>query len=209
MSPRLISGALVLIMIVGVPLAGASTVEAQTNPTATPTPTPTNTPTATATVMHAWQGYLLIEFNPAEPTLSKGVDEELEKRIREAFSQLAPERSSWPPYALQVGPCNLAKTACIVEARFDRMPDLAMVADRLGSRTATDRKAMVEAIKLTLFALGGTWEESQAACLEYLTTNAKDWQPEEPMEGEPGTREEPGPVEQAPGDVEPIEGVQG
>jgi hypothetical protein len=172
----------------------ASTVEAQGDDKATATPT--LTPTETQAVIHAWQGYVLVEISAATSStveaFSRGVDADLELRIREAFSQLAPERSSWPPYALQIGPCNLARTACIVEARFDRMPDAATVADRLGARLGTDRKSVEDSISLTLFAAGGTWEESQAACLEYLTTNAKDWQPEDPMMGgEPGTIEEP------------------
>lgn len=189
-----IAGLVGLILVVMLALA-ASTAEAQVKPTATPTLTPT------ATAVHAWQGYLLIEFNPAEPTLSRGVDVELEKRIREAFAQLAPERSSWPPYALQIGPCNIARTACIIEARFDRMPTLDSVADRLGSRLGTDRRTMSESIRLTPFAPGGTWQESQAECLKYLEENAKEWQP--PMEMDPGTIEEPR-TEEPP--AAPVEG---
>jgi hypothetical protein len=187
---------LTLIILWGILAGSNAIVQGQEKATATPTGTPTPTQTATATIVHAWQGYVLVEFTSTSTVeaLSKGMgDVDLTARVREAFAQLAPERGSWPPYLLQIGPLRLDGQAVIVEGRFDRMPDAATVADRLGSRLGTDRKSIEESLTLTLFAPGGTWEESQAATLRYLEENAKDWQPPMDERGLPveEPREEP------------------
>lgn len=147
--------------------------------TATPRPTetlpPSVTPSPTAVVVYSWHGYGMIEIvSPAE-TLTRGFDVELMPRIREALSFLAPTRGSWPPYLLQIGPCRLDGLACIIEARFDRMPTQETIADRLGSRLDMDRGSVSGSLRLTLFAPGGTWEESHRAVTAYLIEHTREW----------------------------------
>jgi hypothetical protein len=157
-------------------------------------PTETQAPTEilTATFTGAWHGYILIEWSAQfttmlqrpRPTLTpcKGCPEPppdatailTTDPIGEAMNQLAPSHGNWPPYLLQVR-YSLDGLKAIVEARFDVQPSQEDIINRLSGRSGV-LPAQMGTVTVIVFAPGGTWQESQQACLEYLNKHVVDWQ---------------------------------
>lgn len=123
----------------------------------------------------AWHGYIMLKFTPS-PLWPSGVDQLVEKALRESAERLIPARGAWPPYNLQIGPWNLTRTAVIVEGRFDVAPGRFMLVDLLSSRLRASRLLVDSGIEIVIFAEGGTYEESQQAITDYMAQTIREWQ---------------------------------
>ena len=144
-----------------------------------------------------WCGYALIENLPL-------LDNQLE-----ALAAITPARSaSARPNELFQYRWSLDHTKVIVEGCFQTYPTRDIVVSLLASRVNVNVKAILdqrgadafnglllrggvtqgdlnrayveEQLQLSLFAPGGTHDESAAAVRAYLQTNAKEWEPPAP-----------------------------
>lgn len=166
MNRRILGGALGAILIVM--LAGRSLQSALAQATATPT------------LVHpagaSWQGYILLEFAAVGPFIN-GASDELKAKLHSAFLMLAREHDNWPPYVLQDSRWRLDNRAVIIEARFISMPTKAQAGQLIANRTSYTLAQINAAVAVTVFALGGTWEQSRDECAAYLAAHRPEWEP--------------------------------
>jgi len=120
--------------------------------------------------MANWHGYLLIRDIPP------GWDNNL---LWGNMGNLG-EHNSQQPAENNHMRVSLNGLSAIIEALFDeaeitRNALIQFVADALGLNPG-----QVDAsLNITLFAEGGTWEQSRQACLSYLAANRAEWEPVE------------------------------
>lgn len=135
----------------------------------------TVTPTPFMPQGASWQGYVLIEIAPVGPFVD-GVSDVQKARLHEAFLMISRGHDSWPPYALQDSRWRLDNLALIVEARFISMPSKAQVVQLIANRTGYTVAQVNNVLTFTVFAYGGTWAESRAACIEFLALHENEWE---------------------------------
>ena len=117
--------------------------------------------------MANWHGYLLIRDIPP------GWDNNL---LWGNMGNLG-EHNSQQPAENNHMRVSLNGRSAIIEALFDeaeitRDALIQFVADALGRNPG-----QVDAsLNITLFAEGGTWEESRQACVDYLIANSAEWE---------------------------------
>jgi len=161
---RLWIGALSLILIMLLMLPGAINVLAQA--------------TATPTLVHpagaSWQGYILLEFAAIGPFIN-GATPEIKAKLHSAFLMLAREHDNWPAYVLQDSRWRLDNRAVIIEARFISMPTKLQAGQLIANRTGYTLAQINAAVTVTVFALGGTWEQSRGECAAYLAAHSVEW----------------------------------
>lgn len=136
----------------------------------------TATPTMIVPAGSSWQGYILIEIAPVGPFVN-GVTAPQKAKLHEAFTSMAREHDSWPPYILQDSRWRLDNLALIVEARFISMPTKAQAAQLISNRTGYTVAQINNALTVTVFAFGGSWAESRDTCAAYLAAHMAEWEP--------------------------------
>ena len=154
-------------LLCGLVLIGTPSTSAQT-PTATPTSTQNPVPAT-------WHGYLALKITKTAQLSSGLVSNLVEGTLKTAIARIARLSGDWPPYILQLGPIKIDLTEIIIEAKFDYVPTEALIEGLIADKLGVSADKVANLIAVTVFAPGGTWEESRAACAAYIAQDPVGW----------------------------------
>jgi hypothetical protein len=120
-----------------------------------------------------WHGYVLLELKPglALTTAQKG-------KVRDTVRGMAVREDLYPHRMFQTR-LSLDGSQAIYEAVWDRgMVTPGAVMNAVASALGVPPGMLAGNVDYRLFADGGSWEESRRAAVEFLSENAKAWEPE-------------------------------
>lgn len=120
----------------------------------------------------AWHGYLLITDLPPGWT---------NEQRQQAFgvARGMGKQSGPSPAKINHSRLSLDGTALIIEAEFtDSEIERDAVVSAIAVELSVPEAAVDAVLDYTIFAEGGTWQESRAACVADLIANSTDWEPE-------------------------------
>jgi predicted alpha-1,6-mannanase (GH76 family) len=123
--------------------------------------------------MAEWHGYVLLSLKPGLTLTSAQ-----KSKVRDTVRALAVREDQLPRRMFQAR-LSLDGTQAIYEAVWDREKvSPAAVVNTVAGALGVVVGLLAANVDYSLFADGGSWEESRQAALKFLIENAKTWEPE-------------------------------
>lgn len=126
--------------------------------------------------MATWHGYVRLEITPAvADALTEADRGKIRVAVRRLITQTLKDSKEFPPFALGHPRWRPDKRAVILEGNWDTGAKADFVRE-LAAELGRTQTAINNALTMTRFAPGGSWDESRAACEAYLVANATAWE---------------------------------
>jgi 2-hydroxychromene-2-carboxylate isomerase len=123
--------------------------------------------------MAEWHGYVLLKLKPALPLTTAQ-----KTKVRDTVRAMAVREDSLPHRMFQAR-LSLDGMQAIYEAVWDReQVTPGAVVNAVAGALGLSSSLLAANVEYSLFADGGTWEESREAAVAFLIENAKAWERE-------------------------------
>lgn len=126
----------------------------------------------------AWHGYARIEIVAAfADALDDPARDKIRLALRRLITQTLKAGREFPPFHLGTPRWRLDRRAVILEGNWDSGAKADFVRE-MAAELGRTQTAINNALTMTRFAPGGSWDESRAACEAYLVANRATWESE-------------------------------